>query len=107
METKASQRLKALRLLMGFKQEEIANLLDIPAIRYKNVEIGRVKISEDEYSGIGKALPALLPWLVYSGPINLEELKVSDNANERLVAAAIESGRIPTGYEMENSLIAD
>lgn len=104
MNTKAGDRLKALRILVGLTRDEMAELLDIPVVRYKNVESKKVRMAEDEYSAICSRFPEFSHYLTHEGHISLEELQASQQKLVRLAAAAIDAGKIPEGYFLEESL---
>ena len=100
MKYKAGTRIKAVRGLMGFTVDQFADLLGIKAIRLKNVELLRAKVSEEEYEEIGGRFPEVIPWLTYEGPLDLEALRNSQSEIMRLVAAKIEARQFPKGMDL-------
>lgn len=95
METRAGDRLKALRKLTGMTREGFADFCEIPRNRYYNVEQMRVRMAEDEYAAVGEKFPEFLAWLAFEGPIRVSELKSSEQALVRAAAGVIESGQLP------------
>jgi len=104
MQTLAGDRLRALRQLIGLKQDEMAELLGIKEIRYKNVEKKNVRMAEDEFSAVCSQFPEFSHYITHEGPINFDELQASQRKFVKFAAAAIEAGKIPEGYFLEESL---
>lgn len=104
MDTTAGDRLKALRQLMGLTQEEMAELFDISLSRYKNVEKKTVRMAEGEFSAACSRFPEFVHYLTYQGKIDIKALHESQDKLVRFAAAAIDAGKIPEGYFLEDSL---
>jgi len=104
MNTVAGDRLKGLRELIGLRQDEMADMLDVPLIRYRNVEGKKVRMAEDEFSAVCSRFPEFALYLTYEGDIDFDALRTSQKKLVKLAAAAIEAGRIPEGYFLKESL---
>jgi transcriptional regulator with XRE-family HTH domain len=104
MKLKAGDRIKALRELVGITREEFANNLEIDFIRLRNIEQKKCRVSEDEIAKICAAFPEVGPWLAWEGDISLDSLKESQRALCKLIAAKIEAGQIPQGYDLEEKI---
>lgn len=99
----AGKRLKAMRLLTGFTQEQFAELINMPLARIKNVET-RARMFDVEIEEVVKIFPEFIHWMTYQGDITLGELEESQSKLCRLIAAKIENGLIPEGYGLENKI---
>lgn len=104
MNTKAGDRLKALRMLMGLDQNEMAEILGIEPSRYKNVEAKKVRVAEDEFSAVCSRFPEYVHYLTYEGELDLEAMRRSQEALVKFAAAAIEAGKIPAGFFLEEKI---
>ena len=104
LKTKAGDRLKGLRLLIGLTQDEMAEMLELPFTRYRNVEGKKARMAEDEFSAVCARFPEFALYLTYEGNIDFDALKASQEKLVKLAAAAIEAGRIPEGYFLEEKI---
>lgn len=89
----ASDRIKWLRQVIGYNQAEMAELLGVDFFRYKNIEQKKARVTEGEFEPLCRKFKGLIHFLVYGGVISLDELLESKEPLERMLAAAIESGR--------------
>lgn len=94
IKTRAGDRLKMLRALLGMTQMEMAKLLETDLARYKNIEHKKVKVNENEFECAGRQLPELLHYIVYEGETSLSSLQSSQKPLVRLIAAKINTGRL-------------
>ncbi len=89
----ASDRIKWFRLAINYSQPEMADLLGIDFIRYKNIEQRKARVSELEFEPLCRQFKGLVHFFTYGGELDLEALRVSDEPLERLLVAAIESNK--------------
>lgn len=104
MKTKAGERLKALRLLMGLTQDEMADYLELPRQRYKNVENLKVRMAEDEFAATCERFPEFAFYLTFEGDIDFQAVQSSQERLVKLAGAHIEAGRIPAGFFLEEKI---
>ena len=104
MNTKAGDRMRALRELMGLTRHEMAEFLEIDPMRYANVEKKNVRMAEAEFAAACSRFPEFMGYLTYEGKIDIEELQNSQEKLVRFAAAAIDAGKIPEGYFIEESI---
>ncbi len=96
----AGSRIKLVRLLLGFPQKEFSDLVQMPLIRLKNIELGRSKVREDDFETICPIFPELSNWIAYQGDIHITTLQSSENKLIRMIAAKLELDMIPPGYDI-------
>lgn len=92
----AADRLKQLRELMGLQREDFAKLLGMEFSRYKNLELKRGRINEEEFAAIGAVLPDFLHWIICAGDLEWEALQSSQSVWTKLIGARIEAGQVNT-----------
>ncbi|WP_019530618.1 helix-turn-helix domain-containing protein [Dasania marina] len=97
------QRLKAMRLLTGLVQDEFAEIIGMPLSRLKNVET-RSRMYDHEIEDVLTIFPEFAKWLSYQGDITLGELQESQSKLCRIVAAKLDAGIYPEGYDLENKI---
>ena len=104
MKNKAGERLKAIRELMGITREDFAKNLQLDFMRLRNIEQCKIRMAEEEFYKIGEAFPEIMPWLTYEGEIKIQTLKDSDSSIIKLIAAKIEAGQIPKGFDLKDKI---
>lgn len=73
------ERLKAARLLMGLTRGKFASITGLDYLRLSNVERGNARMYVDDVITIAKTFPELTNWIVFSAPLDSDELKRSRN----------------------------
>ncbi|WP_299945978.1 helix-turn-helix transcriptional regulator [uncultured Microbulbifer sp.] len=91
-EDSAGGRLRIIRETLGFTQSEFAEKLGLKFHQVQNIEYGRHRITEEVFASIGKAIPELLPWVVYGGLTKIEAVRDSEKPLCKLIAARIDIG---------------
>lgn len=104
MKFKAGERVKVIRELMGITREDFAQVVNIEFIRLRNIEQGKVRMAEDEFAKVCSVFPEMMAWLTIEGEISLDSLKNSQQTLCKLMAAKIEAGQIPKGYDLETKI---
>ena len=94
MEFKAGERLRMVRELMGLTREEFAEDMGLSAVRLKNVEYFKVRMSELEYDAVTEAFPELSCFVTHEGAISADRLRASSNARLRLIISRLEANDI-------------
>jgi plasmid maintenance system antidote protein VapI len=104
MKYKAGERLQVMRELMGVTRVDFADMLGLDFFRLKNIEQKKCRMGEEEFAKIGAMFPEMLFWLTFEGDISLEELRNSPATLVRLIAAKIEAGQLPQGYDITDKI---
>lgn len=73
------ERLKAARLLMGLTRGKFASITGLDYLRLSNVERGNARMYVDDVITIAKTFPELTNWIIFSAPLDSDELKRSRN----------------------------
>lgn len=97
MEFTAGERFQIVREMLEISREDFSDLTGIPFTRLRNIEHNRTILNVDDLQLLAKILPELLPWIIYEGNINLDELRASRHQLSRSVAEIFEYGRLPGG----------
>jgi transcriptional regulator with XRE-family HTH domain len=101
------KRLQAMRALTGLTQAEFSEVVDIPLMRIKNLEANRARLKDSDFESVCSVFPEFAKWMTYEGDITLDDLKESQNKLCNLIAAKIEAGIIPKGYNLEEKFQAE
>lgn len=97
MEFSAGERFQIVREMLDFTREDYAELTGIPFTRLRNIENDRTILNVDDLQKLALVMPEMLPWIIYEGDINLDELQKSKFPQSRVVADMFEQGRLPGG----------
>lgn len=97
MEFSAGERFQIVREMLDFTREDFAKLTGIPFTRLRNIEHERTILNVEDFQKLAAVLPELLPWIIYEGDINLDDLRASKHPQSRVMAEIFEQGRQPGG----------
>lgn len=98
---KPSERIKIIREALGLTQSEFSDALNLRSTLLKSIEYQRQRVSEEVFAAIGKAMPELLPWVVYGGTVSKAQLRQSRSELCKLITARLDVGLVPDASFLE------
>ncbi|WP_444901721.1 helix-turn-helix domain-containing protein [Microbulbifer sp. SSSA007] len=100
-EDSAGGRLRVVREAIGLTQANFAEKLGLKVYQIKNIEYGTSRIPEEVFAVIGRAMPELLPWVVYGGKVSFEQLAQSKSDFCQLLVVRINIGMVTNATFLE------
>jgi transcriptional regulator with XRE-family HTH domain len=89
------KRLKAARTLMGLTRGKFATLSGLEYLRLTNVERDNARMYVDDVVTISNTFPELVDWIMFSKPLDSEQIKMSENNYIKILFANYQLSGLP------------
>lgn len=89
------KRLKTARLLMGLTRGKFATITGMEYLRLTNVEKENARMYVDDVITIAKTFPELTNWIIFSDPLDSDQMKRSRNQHIMRLFTSYELAGLP------------
>jgi len=89
------KRLKAARTMMGLTRGKFAVLTGMDYLRLTNVEKENARMYVDDVITIAKTFPELTNWIIFSTPLDSDEVRRSKNEHMMRLVTYYDLGGVP------------